>query len=197
MKEVATSDIWAMMNKPLARKKVGGRGIAGRGALRKDPAMGAFLGITAAKGGSGGRIAQKKAPVVDSSLASWLGAGSGAGSGGGGSSAVPAKVVRLEDVIAGGKEAEAEAEKSAAKEVRKPGTGLEGVLGMVKGDKGAGVLDKTRDAWKGFKERDGEVANELDAYKKDKNRYTDKVAFLERTDRREWEADMARKKTKR
>jgi hypothetical protein len=68
------------------------------------------------------------------------------------------------------------------------------VLGALKGEKAPGVLDRTREAWAGFKDADGDVKDELDAYKKDKNRYTDKVAFLERTDRREWEADMARKK---
>lgn len=193
MKKAARDDIWAMMNKPLTKKPRLSQGGGVRGIKRKDPAMDAFLGVAVKSGGGGVKKTpgcRKRAPVVDKSLSSWLEGGTS----GGGSGAVPDRVMRLDTVIAGSKEAEAE--ERAAKVVKKVGTGLEGVLGMVKGDKGQGVLDKTREAWKEFKDRDEAVNEELDAYKKDKNRYTDKVAFLERTDRREWEADMARKKTR-
>lgn len=184
MAKKPVDDIWAMMNRPIAAKKCGGRGTGGRGVRRKDPAMDVFLGI-AVKGSKGGLV-RKKGPAVDKALACWLGDVK---------KSAPSKILRLDDVIAEAKEAEAK--EAAATVLRKAGTGLEGVLGLVKGEKGPGVLDKTRDAWKGFKDRDGKVADELDAYKKDKNRFTDKVAFLERTDHREWEADMARKKTTR
>jgi hypothetical protein len=72
--------------------------------------------------------------------------------------------------------------------------GLEKVLSSIKNDKAPGVLDRTRDAWSTFKKTDVEVAEELEVYKKDKNRYTDKVAFLERAEVRAWQADMDRKK---
>lgn len=166
--------------------------------------MDAFLGLAppprkaparAGGGGGGGRgggAPRGGGSGVDAAMAGWLGGGAVKGAADG---AAPPRVVRLEEVeAAGAAAAAAEAAAAAAAAKRPPAkTGLEGVLGAIRGEKAPSVLARTREAWGEFKEGDAEVTEELDAYKKDKNRYTDKVAFLERTDRREWEADMARK----
>lgn len=72
-------------------------------------------------------------------------------------------------------------------------TGLEGVLKIVRGEKSGGMVENTREKWKDFKQKEG-VEDELEAYKKDKSRYTDRVAFLQRSDVREWEYEQSGKK---
>lgn len=111
------------------------------------------------------------------------------------------KVKRLDDLEKEAKEQQ-EADAAAAVELVKQAnperkTGLEAVLSAVRGSKKEGVLDKTREEWKDLKGQDEELNHELEAYKKDKNRYTDKVAFLERSDVREWEYEQAGKRRRR
>lgn len=76
-------------------------------------------------------------------------------------------------------------------------TGLEAALSIVRGPKKDGVLTKTKEVWSDFKGKDEEVEDELEKYKKDKNRYTDKVAFLERSDVRQWEYEQESKRRRR
>lgn len=40
------------------------------------------------------------------------------------------------------------------------------------------VLDKSKDEWKEYKDKDGEVKNELDLHKKSKQQYLEKEEFL-------------------
>lgn len=141
--------------------------------------------------------------VADAGLAGWLGASAVRPSSAAGTTkGVPRlgdieEKVRTEEGELGAAEGAGGTGKGA-KAGNAAGTGLEAVLGAVKGVKGPGVLDRTRDAWKEFKEEaDGDVVDELEVYKKDKNRYTDKVAFLQRTDVREWEVEQEKKRTRR
>lgn len=75
-------------------------------------------------------------------------------------------------------------------------TGLEDALAIVRGGNNSTVLDNTRQSWQHYK-KDQLVREELDTYKKDKGRYTDKVAFLERSDIREWEYEQQGRKSRR
>ena len=90
-------------------------------------------------------------------------------------------------------EAKAEAEDQPAKK-QKLGTGLEAILNAAKGGNAPNTLDKSKESWTEYKKEEKDVAEELDSYKKDKNRYTDKVAFLERSNIREWEYEQSGKK---
>jgi hypothetical protein len=203
--QIDGGNIWASMNRPIAprRSQVKAAGTLGR----TDAALAAWLGTGATSSSKRiGKVALSERSIStapqDKALAGWL--GSGKQSSGGktehkevsapdDAAAVAAgdpiaKVVRLEDVVSKPESLE------DGKRPKVQGTGLEQVLSAIKGDKGPGVLDKTRNAWSTFKRDDVEVADELEAYKKDKNRYTDKVAFLDRTELREWEADMERKR---
>lgn len=85
------------------------------------------------------------------------------------------------------------ADEAPPQKKQKLGTGLEAVLQAARGDNTPNTLDKTKESWRDYK-KDKEVAQELDSYKKDKDRYTDKVAFLERSSHREWEVEQAGKK---
>lgn len=80
--------------------------------------------------------------------------------------------------------------------LRKRATGLEDALKIIRGEKDSSVLGNTRQSWQQFKCKDG-IREELDNYKKDKNRFTDKVAFLERSDLRQWEHEQQGRKSRR
>jgi Bucentaur or craniofacial development len=193
-KVAAVDDVWAQMNRPV-KKKVAARVGSAVAPVRTDSAMAGWLGVS--KPQSKATPKQTTNHSVDKTLVGWLGSSSDTASAAEsgsriGSGQLPTKVLRLDDVLKNQKDAPAEEDDGGRK--RKGGTGLEGLLSSIKGTKQASVLDRTRDAWSGLKANDAEVADELDAYKKDKNRYTDKVAFLDRTDKREWEADMERKR---
>lgn len=103
------------------------------------------------------------------------------------------KLPRLDD-LEKTRKAEDEADEIKPAKKQKVGTGLEAVLSKAKGEAGPNTLEKTKEAWKDFKKDDQEVTDELETYKKDKNRYTDKVAFLDRSNKREWEVEQAGKK---
>lgn len=79
---------------------------------------------------------------------------------------------------------------------RKRSTGLEDALNLIRGEKTSSVLNNTRQSWQKFKCRDG-VRDELDDYKKDKNRFTDRMAFLERSDMKEWKYEQQGRKSRR
>lgn len=79
---------------------------------------------------------------------------------------------------------------------RKHVTGLDNVLNLVRDSSNGTVLDGSRQSWSTFK-GDDDVREELNVYKKDKGRYTDKVAFLARTDVREWEFEQRGRKLRR
>lgn len=105
--------------------------------------------------------------------------------------AKPFKVKRLKDL-----EAEAAVEAAKNREpMSKRRTGLEEVLDVVRG-KSDRAIEKTRQQWSEFKDEKGHE-HELESYKKDRNRYTDKVSFLKRTDVREWEFEQRGKKGRR
>ncbi len=96
------------------------------------------------------------------------------------------------------REEEEEANMSKRKKNTKVGTGLEAVLKAAKGgDDGPNTLDRTKEHWKEFKKTDAAIEEELEAHKKDKNRYTDRVQFLQRTEIREWEVEQAGKRSRR
>ncbi|KAI0562176.1 Bucentaur [Gracilaria domingensis] len=81
-------------------------------------------------------------------------------------------------------------------ETQAAATGLEAVLGLVRGKKPPTVLDGTRKQWDQFK-KDDNVNEELETYKKGKERYTDRMAFLARSDVREWEFEQKGKRKQR
>lgn len=140
------------------------------------------------------KVGAKKEGVRDAAaLLGWLG-GSGTRT-----ENKPFKVKLLGDLEKEVKEKEKTEQETRrkAEEKRPRFTGLEAVLDAVKDEKKAGVLTKTREVWKDFKSKDEEVEAELEAYKKDKNRYTDRVAFLERSDVRQWDYEQASKRTRR
>jgi len=89
-----------------------------------------------------------------------------------------------------------ESEAGRAKKRQKVGTGLESVLAAAKNQDNAGptTMDRTKNDWKEFKKTDKEIEDELEAHKKDKDRYTDKKEFLARSNLREWEVEQAGKK---
>ena len=105
---------------------------------------------------------------------------------------------RLEEATKRSAEAaENEDREGALKRQKKVGTGLEAVLDKARGiDNTPNTLERTKDKWREFKKNDGEVAEELEAYKKDKNRYTERMSFLERSSHREWEVEQAGKKSR-
>lgn len=76
-------------------------------------------------------------------------------------------------------------------------TGLERALSLVRGIGPDSLIDKTRTKWQDYKSDVVEVKDELEHHKKDKNRYTEKVAFLERSDVREWQFEQQGKKKRR
>lgn len=89
-------------------------------------------------------------------------------------------------------------------------TGLEQVLTHVRatnnnnnlrekgmeGLRGSTVLNSSRSSWSQFK-NDEHIREELDGYKKDRKRYTDRAAFLARTDVRQWEFEQRGRKSRR
>lgn len=58
------------------------------------------------------------------------------------------------------------------------------------------MLDGSRKSWHQFK-KDNVITDELDGYKKDKRRYTDRAAFLARTELREWQFEQSNRKSRR
>lgn len=138
-------------------------------------------------------IVEKESVKDDAALMGWLGGSSVR------KESKPFKVKLLGDLEEEIKEEERiEQEKRRVLEERQPRyTGLEAVLNAVKGAKKEGVLTKTREVWNDFKSKDEEVEAELEAYKKDKDRYTGRVAFLAKSDVRQWEYEQANKRTRR
>lgn len=187
-------DIWAEINRPMKQSKTYPKPAA----VKTDPTLAKWLGVKNDAPISAPKknvVPKRKARVMDRALTGWLHSGSlrdrvgPSAAGSGLASSCP--------ISAPEEPRSPTSRESALPQSNQPhrrATGLENVLQALKGGKGERVIDKTRESWTSFKERDAEVAQELEAYKKDKNRYTDKVAFLDRTDVREWEADMARKR---
>lgn len=126
----------------------------------------------------------------DATLSAWLSAPGPKRS----SSGLPA-MPRLADLEAAAAAATRAAENAAPRRAGR--TGLEKVLGGLRGTKPASVMTGSRMAWDSFKGADDLVKDELDVYKKDRTRYTDRVAFLARSDVREWEFEQRGKKSRR
>lgn len=110
------------------------------------------------------------------------------------------KVRRLEDLEADAA-AEAEAQRkdassNAQSQAKRPRSGLEDVLDIVRGGPKSQVMHATREKWTEYK-KDEAVDDELETYKRGKDRYTDKVAFLARSDVREWEFEQKGRKGRR
>lgn len=104
----------------------------------------------------------------------------------------------------------AEAEKTSKTESvsRKASTsGLEQILSQVRASNNntsfgstvvgkSSMLDTSRESWHQFK-KDDIIREELDGYKKGRKRYTDRAAFLARTDLREWQFEQSGRKSRR
>lgn len=136
---------------------------------------------------------EKKKPRISGSLQQWLGSGTNMAPKGANS----VKIRRLVDLEEENRaRAAAEREEKQMRRKRRE-TGLEGILRRVKGEKNGGMLEKSKEVWTEFKEGDEKVEQELEKYKKDKDRYTDRIAFLERADRKEWEWEQTGKRTPR
>eukprot|EP00899_Mesostigma_viride_P026996 jgi/Mesvir1/7481/Mv19243-RA.1 len=71
---------------------------------------------------------------------------------------------------------------------QKTTSGIDSILESLGKKKKASILDKSRADWGGYKEAEGHVA-ELEEHKKSSATYTDRVAFLERTEVREYERE--------
>lgn len=82
------------------------------------------------------------------------------------------------------------------KNITSAATGLEAALYVIRGNKVSTMIDGTRDKWTDFKNKD-EVKDELETYKKGKQRYTDRMAFLARSNVREWEFEQKSKRKQR
>lgn len=66
---------------------------------------------------------------------------------------------------------------------------VDAVLEQIKKKQKLSVLDKTKKDWGEFKEENEGLKEDLDAYKKSSNQYLEKVAFLQRSDYREFERE--------
>lgn len=84
----------------------------------------------------------------------------------------------------GSKDAAKLAEKQKA-----PASGLDAFLAEVEKKKTVTVLNKSKMDWRDYKASNQVVEEELEAYKKSSDKYTDKVQFLARAELREYEAD--------
>lgn len=154
---------------------------------------------TASGSGSGsgaGSSSNPKTAPADGGLGDWLSAPGPPKSSSEGASK-PRALPRLEDAEASSaktRTAPDDDEIQPAKK-QKTGTGLEAALSAAKGEVAPNTLERTKAAWKDFKkDADDEVEEELEKYKKGKERYTDRVAFLGRVGRREWEVEQDGKK---
>ena len=67
-------------------------------------------------------------------------------------------------------------------------SGLDDLLQQISKKQKPNILDRTRKDWGQFKEEKG-LEDELEAYKKSGDKYLDKVAFLQRSDLREYEKE--------
>ncbi|CDF77583.1 unnamed protein product [Chondrus crispus] len=140
------------------------------------------------------RLPQKpKEPATDPSLMGWLSQPQKPAS----SQLFKVKLLGELEEEAKTREAKEAADEVASKAGPSRATGLEAALNIVRGPRKETVLTKTKDVWSEFKGKDDKVVDELEKYKKDKNRYTDKVAFLKRSDVREWEYEQQGKRKRR
>lgn len=159
--------LWREMNRPVSRS------VKRRAPTARDGGLGAWLTPPSTKNASGFKPPRLDEAAKESARAS---------------AAVAAATVAAEVAEMDGKNRTKRA---------KLGTGLEAVLQAARnGDVRPTTLDRTKENWREFKKGDADVTEELEAYKKDKNRYTDKVAFLDRSSQREWEVEQAGKKTR-
>lgn len=67
-------------------------------------------------------------------------------------------------------------------------SGLDSLLQQISKKHKPNILDRSRKDWGQFKEEKG-LEDELEAYKKSGDKYLDKVAFLQRSDVREYEKE--------
>mmetsp|Transcript_8988 Transcript_8988/g.18134 ORF Transcript_8988/g.18134 Transcript_8988/m.18134 type:complete len:272 (-) Transcript_8988:225-1040(-) len=144
----------------------------------------------------------KKARVVDP-LATWLNSSSVKQSEGGKGDLQrepgPASEVPIESdskVDSAQKAAKPTDELDSTKTKTRMGPSNSGNLGellsSLKGKKQS-VFAKSREDWVSFK-KDACVEEELEAHKKDKDRYTEKMAFLQRSEWREWAFEQRSKR---
>lgn len=71
---------------------------------------------------------------------------------------------------------------------RQSSAGVDKVLQQIEKRQKLNVLDKSRKDWTEFKE-EKQIEEELESYKKSGDKYTDRVAFLQRSDIREYERE--------
>ncbi|KAI5063169.1 hypothetical protein GOP47_0021716, partial [Adiantum capillus-veneris] len=71
---------------------------------------------------------------------------------------------------------------------RQSSAGVDKLLQQIEKRPKLNVLDKTRKDWTDFKE-EKQIEEELESYKKSGDKYTDRVAFLQRSDIREYERE--------
>eukprot|EP00250_Pteridium_aquilinum_P008863 c18269_g1_i1 orf=396-1118(-) len=71
---------------------------------------------------------------------------------------------------------------------RQSSSGVDKLLQQIEKKQKINVLDKSRKDWTEFKE-EKQIEEELESYKKSGDKYTDRVAFLQRSDLREYERE--------
>eukprot|EP00216_Chloropicon_sp_CCMP2111_P003472 CAMPEP_0198237954 /NCGR_PEP_ID=MMETSP1446-20131203/3689_1 /TAXON_ID=1461542 ORGANISM="Unidentified sp, Strain CCMP2111" /NCGR_SAMPLE_ID=MMETSP1446 /ASSEMBLY_ACC=CAM_ASM_001112 /LENGTH=533 /DNA_ID=CAMNT_0043920233 /DNA_START=83 /DNA_END=1684 /DNA_ORIENTATION=- len=77
----------------------------------------------------------------------------------------------------------------AASRAAAQGRGIDYVLHLLDRKRKLNVVDKTRLDWKDFKRENAKVQEELASYVKGTDRHVDKVGFLQRAERREYEKE--------
>ncbi|XP_060073375.1 craniofacial development protein 1-like [Ylistrum balloti] len=72
--------------------------------------------------------------------------------------------------------------------IKRPGGGLGGVLNSINKKPKMGTLEKSKLDWNSFKEQEG-ISEELKIHNRGKSGYLERMAFLERTDHRQFEIE--------
>lgn len=74
--------------------------------------------------------------------------------------------------------------------VKRPGGGLGGILNSINKKPKMGTLEKSKLDWNSFKEEEG-ISEELQIHNRGKSGYLERMAFLERTDHRQFEIEKS------
>ncbi|XP_033753933.1 craniofacial development protein 1-like [Pecten maximus] len=74
--------------------------------------------------------------------------------------------------------------------IKRPGGGLGGILNSINKKPKMGTLEKSKLDWNSFKEKEG-ISEELQIHNRGKSGYLERMAFLERTDHRQFEIEKS------